>query len=113
MGLFPVGRSFEDTDEFLEAWESGDANSVYWVIDDQYNDELYQYVEICASAQFTAEWIVDIMTTLGRWPGWGIGIALKEGYVLIFADKLMVNGPCFAGAHDFLTVIAAARKSLE
>jgi hypothetical protein len=113
MGLFPVGHSFKDSGEVLDAWESGDADPAYYVIDDQYNDEFYQYVEVCAAAHFTAEWIEDIMETLARWPGWGIGIVnINEGYVLVFSDKLMVNGLCFASADELPSVITAAKKCL-
>jgi len=113
MGLFPVGRSFEDAGEFLAAWESGDANPAYFVIDDQYNDELYQYVEVCGTAHFTTEWIEELTASLAKWPGWGIGIVnINQGYLLVFADRLMVQGPCFAEADDLASIVAAAKQCL-
>ena len=114
MGLFPVGRTFTDTGEFLDAWESGDSTPVFYVIDDQYNDfEQYQYIECLDAAYMTSEWLEDIMATLAQWPGWGIGISnVAGGYVLVFAEKLMVTGPPFEEAHDLYSVIAAVKKSL-
>jgi hypothetical protein len=114
MGLFPVGRRFNDSGEFLSAWESGDANAVYWVIDDQYNDfEQYQYLECCDSAHFTTEWLEDIIATLASWPGWGVGVVnISDGYLLVFSDKLMVVGPPFTGSSDLPSVVAAVQASL-
>jgi hypothetical protein len=87
---------------------------VYWVVEDQYNEERYQYVEICKSAGMHAAWLLDLMKTLRRFPSWGAGIVnLGGGYLMVFADRLMVTGPTFDGAANFDDVVRCARHSLE
>jgi hypothetical protein len=39
MGEFPVERKSAD----ISDWKHGDENPVYWIVDDQYNDEMYIY----------------------------------------------------------------------
>jgi hypothetical protein len=86
----------------------------YWVVDDQYNDERYQYIEVCKPRGMTLAWLRDVMATLKRYPHWGAGIVgLGEGYMLVFADRLMVTGPRFEGATTFDGVVACARRALE
>jgi hypothetical protein len=109
----PLGVRPLDLDdlESAKAWEFGDKDPLYWVIDDQYNNERYLYLEPQAGTAFTPEWLEDITETLAQYPGWGIGVvSLAKGYLLIFADCLMVQGPGFQGCKTAASVLAAARK---
>jgi len=84
-----------------------------WVVDDQYNDELYQYIEVYNRQLLSIEWLQDMMAVLSRFPGWGAGVKnIRFAYLLIFADKLMVTGFPFAGCHDVGSVAAAASANL-
>jgi hypothetical protein len=97
----------------VEAWERGDEQPVYWIVDDQYNDEMYLYMELEDASGCTSDWLADVTQTLAQFPGWGIGVvSLKRGYVLIFADRLMVQGPGFQGCRDVSSVLKAMREQV-
>lgn len=84
-----------------------------YVIEDQYNDELYQYVEVYSRSLLSPAWIRDLMAALRTVPGWGIGVKnIRFAHLLIFADKLMVTGYPFAGCHNLESVAAAASANL-
>jgi hypothetical protein len=88
-------------------------NPAYFVIDDQYNSELYQYVEVLDRKAMSAEWIKSAMQTLARHPGWGICIKnIKNGYLIIFADRLMITGPVFEECNDATSVATTVSKHL-
>lgn len=90
------------------------AELTYWVVEDQYNEDRYQYVEICKPGGMHADWLLDLMKTLGRFPFWGTGIVnLGGGYLMVFADRLMVTGPTFEGAASFDDVVRCSHHSLE
>lgn len=88
-------------------------NFVYWVVEDQYNEERYQYVELCKAAGATVPWLLDLMTTLRRAKYWGVGIGVPEGYLLVLEDRVMVSGPTFRGAHTVAEVLARIRQAEE
>jgi hypothetical protein len=84
-----------------------------YVVDDQYNDELYQYVEVYTRRVLSAAWLRDVMAVLGRFPGWAIGVKnVRFAYLLVFTDKLMVTGHAFDGCDDLESVAAAASAGL-
>lgn len=99
----------------LEGWPLGDyPDPAFWVVDDQYNDERYIYLEVNERAQFTEAWVAAMMDVLREFPGWGIGVTnVRRGYMLIFSDKLMVNGPTFARSANAAEAVASARKHLH
>lgn len=112
LGIRPINV---DNMKSAMSWERGDPDPVYYVIDDQYNDEMYLYLEPQRSAAFNAEWLADITATLARFPGWGIGLPGlgKKNYLLIFADRLMVHGAGFRGCKTADSVLSAARKLVK
>jgi len=108
MGEFPLHKNSAD----IMDWEPGDSNPVYFIVDDQYNDEMYLFMEFVASAGCTGTWLEDVTATLSHFPGWGIGInSLESCYVLIFADRLLVTGPAFSLCRNAEQVINAIRQS--
>ncbi|HUO09932.1 MAG TPA: hypothetical protein VM008_16630 [Phycisphaerae bacterium] len=113
MGECPISTAEEPPSN---QWPLGDARpSDYFIVDDQLNDERYIYVEIVRPGAFTVEWLRDLVHTLAEYPGWGVGMqinALKAGYILAFADKLMVTGEPFVDCHDFASVVYGAQAAL-
>lgn len=86
----------------------------YWVVDDQPNDELYQYIEVEERRYLSADWLRDIMTALTSFPGWGVGVInIAFGYLLVFENKLMVNGRPFSRCNDLESVAQAASGCLS
>lgn len=84
----------------------------FYVCDDQYNSERYVYVEVENARVFTEKWLQGLMRTIAEYPGWGIGIkGLRDGYILVFADKLMVAGPTFGHCNDIVSVVRAGKSS--
>jgi hypothetical protein len=91
-------------------WPPGDDPCDFFVVDDQYNDERYIYMEVEPTAALTGEWLARMLAVLRDHPGWGIGISnVAEGYVLLFADRIMVTGPALAGCGDAAAVLRALR----
>src|SRR5207302_1486354 len=73
----------------------------------------YQYMEVCERRFFSTAWLHDLMTTLRDFPGWGVGILnINNGYLLVFGNKLMVNGRPFTNCRDLDSVAAAASTNL-
>jgi hypothetical protein len=92
-------------------WERGDPNPVYFVVDDWYNHEMYLYMEFVDTAGCTGKWLEDVTAALRSFRGWGIGVnSLPNGYLLIFADRLLVRGPQFRGCRDAASVAEAIRS---
>jgi hypothetical protein len=98
----------------IEDWQDGDEDPVYWVVDDQYNDERYLYMEFEDSQALSPNWLEDVTETLRRYPGWGIGVdSLADGYILIFADRLMVTGQPFNRCKAAMDVVKAGRTQIR
>jgi hypothetical protein len=84
-----------------------------YVVDDQYNDELYHYVEVYNRKLLSPDWVQDMMAAVRRFRGWGAAVKnIRFAYLLIFGDKLMVTGYPFAGCDDIESVAAAASANL-
>ncbi len=84
----------------------------FWVVDDRYNAERYQYVQVYKPSLLTAQWIADMMAALAEHPCWGVGVSnITGGYLLIFGDRLMVTGP-FHYCNDLESVAITAAKNL-
>ena len=97
----------------IEDWQHGDENPIFWIVEDQYNDEQYLYMEFNDGMAFSSRWLEDITSTLRQFPGWGIGLGLAKGYVLIFADRLMVTGQPFKRCKTATDVVEAVRKQIR
>jgi hypothetical protein len=113
MGYFPFDAGHDE--DVLLAWgKTADPEPAYWIIDDQYNAERYQYIECTDPEYFTEEWIRDLMVALRTMPGWGVGInSIPGGYALVFADKIMVTGSCLENARDLSSFVACAHDALR
>jgi hypothetical protein len=98
--------------DFLQ-WERGDADPWYYIIDDQYNDERYLYVELCVDHALTMTWVADVSDTFSQFPGWGLGVVnVPDAYLLIFEHKLMVHGEPFKKCKTAEDVVEVGRRQL-
>ncbi|MBI3466578.1 MAG: hypothetical protein HY000_26490 [Planctomycetes bacterium] len=114
MGECPLDAPVRSPYGLRGAWPLGDDPCVFFVVDDQYNDERYIYLEVCREEQFTEHWLYNLSDALRDFPGWGIGIKnLNLAYILVFEDRLMVTGPIFEECEDVPSVVRAARKVLN
>jgi hypothetical protein len=113
MGEFPFDLP-EDEDCFRVWYESGDHDPAYFVIDDQYNSERYQYIEISDEKFFTENWIVDVMSVLSNLPGWGLCIkSIPGGYAILFKDKIMVRGSSLEKVHDLSSFVVCVHEAFR
>jgi hypothetical protein len=95
-------------------WQRGDDNPSYYILEDQYNDERYLYAELYGNDPFNAAWLLDIVETLSQHPGWGLGIKhIPWCYVLVFGDRLMVNGRAFGWRPKADRVVEVVRRLLR
>ena len=95
-------------------WQRGDPDPVYYIIDDQYNDERYLYAELLGQDPFNLTWLADIGKTLEEFPGWGIGVNNIPGhYIIIFYEKLLVNGPRLSTCKKASEVVDTVKELLR
>ncbi|HTU90029.1 MAG TPA: hypothetical protein VMF69_08025 [Gemmataceae bacterium] len=86
---------------------------VFWVVEDQYNNERYHYVEVCRPEGMTKNWLLDLASLLKRkWPRWGVSVRIPAGHLMVFGDRLMVRGPTFRRCTTVRHLIALARKAM-
>lgn len=98
----------------LPGWPLGDEDAIYWVVDDQLNDERYVYVQITAPDGVTQAWLASVMDALQEMPFWGVGISnIRRGYVIVMANLLLVTGKPFKGCDDVASVIRAMRVNMN
>ena len=85
-----------------------------YIVDDQYNDELYHRSEIYRRDILTVEWIEDIASTLRRSAGWRLCVKnLRFSYLIVCTDRVMVTGHAFSGCESVEQVASVARDSLS
>jgi hypothetical protein len=112
MGICPI--SFWRRAPNILKWEHGDPDPLYYIIDDQYNDERYLYAELLDGDAFSAEWLVDITRTLDGFPDWGICLSGIPGhYLIIFAKKIMVNGPQLSNCKTVREVLRVVQELIK
>ncbi len=94
-------------------WERGDRDPSYFILDDQLNHERYCYAELYGDDPFNSGWLLSITQTLRDFDGWGLGVSnIPDSYVLIFADRLLVNGR-LADCRTADEVVQRARRLLR
>lgn len=108
--ILAVSQEFGATGPESEAEEP-----CYWLVDDQYNDELYQNIQVYKPGGWNTEWLFALAKCLQKnHHGWGIHIGnIDQGHIVVFADRLMVTGSTFANCCDIESVVAAAKLACE
>lgn len=108
MAECPLTGGLETPDDWPA--EPGD-RSDYYIVDDQYNHERYLYMYVHGERFFTVKWLGAVMKALARHTGWGIGIlSFSDGYMLVYADRLLVTGKGFRGCRDFASVMRSGKQ---
>lgn len=93
--------------------ESDTKSPCYWLVEDQYNDDLYQIMEVYRPEGWNVRWLTDLIGELEKYDGWGISIGnIEQGHLLIYADRLMASGPTFANCQDLDAVVQAAKYAV-
>lgn len=94
-------------------WEKGDEDPVnYYLPITPPNSERYCYVEVFGETAMTLQWLEAVIRTLKRFEGWGLGISnIPFSYILIFNDRVMVNGE-LSGCKSLNEVATKAQQLL-
>jgi hypothetical protein len=95
-------------------WERGDTDPMYYIIDDQYNDECYCYAELYGDDPFNPDWLLAVTATLREYKDWGLGINnIPNSYLLIFGKRLMVNGRQLSRCRSTTEVVETVPRLLK
>lgn len=86
----------EDADGPPDPWHVETSDPDFFVIDGWYNNWSF-WIKIETENRFvTVDVLQALLDVLGTMPlHWAIGIATGKGYILLFADKIMTDGPQF------------------
>jgi hypothetical protein len=97
-------------------WHAECHDPEFLVIDDWYNDcSFWAGVETRARSISMAV-IESLIAILREMPAdWAIGISIvpKHGYILLFADRFMVDGPLFEADTDLADVVVSCQTLSE
>ncbi len=85
----------------------------YWLVEDQYNDDLYQIMEVYDPIALNREWLADIVAVLKKNKGWAVALGLGDCSILVYADRLMVPADKFGKCDSVDSVLAAAKKRIK
>ncbi len=108
MGECPITKGARPA----KRWPAGDDDPALYVVDDQLNHERYLYLETLDPSVIGPPLVADLIDTLAGLPGWGLGVnGIRDGYLLLSAEFVLVHGPTFDGATDVGAVIRAWRAA--
>jgi hypothetical protein len=66
----------------------------FYLVDDWYNEHLYQHIEVYNPDLFTSALLGDLMAVLAATNGWGVCVTnLRFSFMIIFAHRISVTGP--------------------
>lgn len=107
----PVGEFQPSLDEdgVYEAAEGpiADYDPDFFVIDEMWND-VDKYIRVEPNGyHINLDLLTQTAQILKEHSEWAVGFGFEDGYLLVFAEKLMVKGERFRKCHDFASVAAA------
>ena len=95
MGEMPI---LEDWEASESAWLAGTEDPDFFVVGDMWN-EWSRWNRVEASPWLTTtSLLVDVTRMLQMFPGWCVYFALTEGGLTVFQDRILYEGPLFAGS---------------
>jgi hypothetical protein len=99
MGELPI---LEDWETSERAWQGEDASSSpdFFVVSDMYNQhDRWNRVEASPSL-VSADLLQDVIAMLWAFPKWSVYLAVAQGGLTILADRILYEGPLFAGVRS-------------
>lgn len=85
----------------------------FYLVDSQYNDDLYQRMELYDASALTEEWISDICKVLSRNRGWAVALSVGHFSILIFENRLLVPSDKFQDLSSLAVVLDSTGKQLS
>jgi hypothetical protein len=113
----PMGeaRITEDETGPPEPWSVECHDPDFFVVDDWYNDWSF-WAKVETQARNVSLAVMEsLVAVLREMPvNWAIGISIpRRGYILLFADRFMVDGPLLKGDSDLADVVLSCRSCTE
>ncbi len=94
--------------------DDGNAKPAFWIVEDQYNDDLYQIMEVYAVEKFTEEYIRGIAASLKKHQGWAVAIGnFDRSKFLIFEDRIQVRKEKFGDCTTLPELVRKAQAKLD
>jgi hypothetical protein len=89
--------------------DDGKTKPSFWIVEDQYNDDLYQIMDVYDVEKFSERFIGDIAASLKKHKGWAVAIGnFDKSKFLIFEDRILVREDKFG---DCATLFELVRKA--
>lgn len=92
--------------------EVKDPKMKFYLVDDQYNDDLYQNMELYDPNALTEDWVGDICDVLKRNTGWAVALSFGHFCILIFADRILVPADKFSDVSSLGNVLKSAGEQI-
>lgn len=113
----PMGEARITADETgpPEPWPVECHDPDIFVVDDWYNDYSFWAKVETQACNVTLAAVKSLIGVLREMPAdWAIGVSVpKRGYVLLFADRFMVDGPLFESVSDLADVVLSCQTCTE
>jgi hypothetical protein len=95
MGEMPLLSDWESSEA---KWQSETPEPDFFVVDDMWN-EWSRWNRVEASPwHVNATLLADLVRMVQDFPGWCVYLALSEGGLTVFGDRILFEGALFAGA---------------
>lgn len=85
----------------------------FYLVDSQYNDDLYQLMELYDVSALTEDWISDIREVLSRNRGWAVALSVGHFSILIFENRLLVPSDKYHDLSSLAVVLDSTGKQLS
>ena len=108
----PMGECIitEEGDEPSDPWPVEDENPQFFVVE-KWDHDGQRFIRVETDPPFiTIHFLVDMIAMLSTLPDhWGVGVAIGDGYLMIFADKIMIEGPRLESCSDVRSLLDVCR----
>ncbi len=91
----PILETWEESEN---AWKSGVRNPDFFVVSDMYN-EWNRWNRVEASPSFVnGNLLTELVAMLLSWPEWCVYLALVDGGLTVFRNRILYEGSLFEGS---------------
>ena len=88
----PILETWEESED---AWKSGDKNPDFFVVSDMYNQwNRWNMVE-ASPWLVNGDLLTELVAMLLNWPEWCIYLALMDGGLTVFRNRILYEGTLF------------------
>ena len=96
-GELPILETWELSED---AWKSGTSNPDFFVVSDMWN-QWSRWNRVESSPQYiNTDVLTELVTMLLDWTDWCVYLALREGGLTVFSNRILYEGNLFQGAES-------------